>query len=70
MENIRNLRVAGDPADVGHACKLILWMDIKDVLYSQGSSKEITGSGVDDTLWFSGGSRGLGKPMLHVRDCC
>ena len=32
-----------------------------------GSSKEITTSGIDDTLWFTSGSRGLRKRRFQVR---
>lgn len=51
--------MAGDPTDIGHACEPVLGMDIEDVLYSQGGSKEITSGCVDDTLWLASGSGGL-----------
>ena len=54
-----NLRVAGDPADVSHAREPVPRVDIKDVLDSQGGSKEVTGGGMDDTLWLASGSGGL-----------
>ena len=64
---MRNLRVAGDPADIGHTSELVLGMDIEDVLEGQGSSEEVTSSGVNDTLWLAGGPRGLKEVKIAIR---
>ena len=64
---MRNLRVARDPADISHASELVLGMDIEDVLEGQGSSEEVTSSGVNDTLWLAGGSRGLKEFKIAIR---
>ena len=54
-----NVRVTGNPANIGHTSKLVLRVDIEDVLDGQGGSEKVTGGGVDNTFWFTGGSRGL-----------
>jgi hypothetical protein len=56
-----NLRVTSDPTDVGHASKLVIGMDIEDVLDGKRSAKKITGSCVYDTLWFTGGTGSLSE---------
>ena len=62
--------MTGDPADVGHAGEPILGVDVEDVLEGEGSSEEIATSGMDNTFWFSGRSRGLKKSRLVVRPSC
>jgi hypothetical protein len=63
----RNVRMAGNPTDVGHASKPILGMHIEDILDGQGSSKKVTGSGVNDAFRFAGGSGGLNWSRPTVR---
>jgi len=59
---MRNVRVAGNPANIGHTGELVLRVDIEDVLDGQGGSEKVTGGGVDNAFWFAGGSRGLKEP--------
>ena len=59
--------MTGDPADISHACEPVPRVDVEDVLDSQGSSKEITTGGMDDTLWLASGSRGLREWRSEVR---
>jgi hypothetical protein len=42
-----------------HACKSIILMNVKDVLDSQCSTKEIPSCCVDDSLWLSSRSRSV-----------
>jgi hypothetical protein len=60
--------VTGNPANIGHASELVLGMDVKDVLDGQGGSDKVTSSGVNNTFWFTGRSRGLKEPRLVVRE--
>ena len=62
--------MTGNPADIGHASEPVLGVDIEDVLDGQGSSKKITSSGVNNTLRFSSGARGLKKSKFTVRYSC
>jgi hypothetical protein len=70
LSKVPNLRVAGDPADIGHTCELVLGVDIEDVLDGQRGSEKVFGGSVDDNLWLSGGSRGLKMSRSTVSDCC
>ena len=65
---MRNVRVTSDPANIGHAGELVLGVDIKHILDGQGGSEKVTSSGVDNTFWFTGGSRGLEESRFVVRD--
>jgi len=65
---MRNVRVTSNPANIGHAGELVLRVDIEDVLDGQGGSKKVTGSGVDNTFWFTSGSRCLKELRFVVRD--
>ena len=67
---MRNSRVTSNPADIGHTGELVLGVDIEDVLEGQSSSEKVTTSGVNNTLWFTSGSRGLEKPGFAVRYPC
>ena len=48
--------MTSDPTDVSHAPELVIGVDIKDVFDSEGCAKKVPSRGVDDTLWFAGGS--------------
>lgn len=65
---MRNLRVTGNPTNIGHAAEPILGVDIEDVLDGQGGSEKVTSSGMDNTFWFASGTRGLKRPRLAVRE--
>ena len=62
--------MTGDPTDISHAGELVLGVDIENVFEGQGSSEEITSSGVNDTLWLASGSRGLNEVRFAVRHNC
>lgn len=51
--------MTSDPANVGHASKLVIGVNVKDVLDSQSSAEKVATSGVHDTLGLTGGSRSL-----------
>jgi hypothetical protein len=51
--------VTGDPANISHTSKLVVWVHIEDVFDGQSGTEQITTSSVDDTLGFSGGTRGI-----------
>jgi hypothetical protein len=59
------LRVTSDPTDVGHAGKLVIRMDIKDVFNSKSSTEEITASRVHDTFRFASGTGSLGDETIR-----
>jgi len=67
---MRNSRVTGDPADIGHTSKPVLGVDIENVLEGQGSAEKVTPGGVDDTLWLASGPRGLKESRSVVRNSC
>jgi hypothetical protein len=58
---VTNVRVACDPANVGHAAESVIWMYVEDVLHSEGRAEKIATSGVDDTLGLASGTRRLRK---------
>lgn len=49
--------MASDPTDVTTAEVAITIVDVEDVLASQRGAKQVSGGGVHDTLWLSGGAR-------------
>jgi len=51
--------MTGDPAYVCHAGETVVIVDVEDVFDGDGCAEEVATGGVDDTLWFTSGSRGL-----------
>lgn len=51
---IDDVGVACDPANVGHAGKAVVGVDIKDVFQGDGSAEKVACSRMNETLWFSG----------------
>lgn len=51
--------MACDPPNIGHACELVIWMHVEDVLDRHGRAQQVPASGMDDTLWLTGGTRRL-----------
>lgn len=51
---IDDVGMACDPTNVGHAGKAVVGVNIKDVFKSDGSTKKVTRSRMNETLWFSG----------------
>lgn len=59
-----------DPANIGHACELIIWVDIKDIFDSHGSTEKITSGRVNDTFGFTSRSRSLDFAVSHLVAKC
>jgi hypothetical protein len=51
--------VSSDPSNVSHASITIIRVNVKDVFESHESTEEVTSSGVNDSLGFSGTSRSV-----------
>jgi hypothetical protein len=54
-----HVRVTCDPADVCHAGKLVIRVDVKHVFHRQGSAQKITASGMDNSFGLACGARSL-----------
>ena len=52
-------RVTGNPANVGHAGKLVIWVDIEDIFDGQSRAQKVSTGGVNDTLGLASGSGSL-----------
>ena len=54
IEKIRddNVRVPSNPTNIGHACKLVVWVDIEHVFDSQGSTEKVPARRMNDTVRF------------------
>jgi hypothetical protein len=55
--SINNVSMSSNPTDISHASELVIRVDIKDVFYSKGGAKEVSSSGMDNTLGVSCRSR-------------
>jgi len=51
---INDVGVASDPTNISHTSKIVIWMKIKDVFDRQSSTQQVSTSGVNDSLGFSG----------------
>lgn len=60
------VRVSRDPANIGHAGKLIIGVDIEDIFYSQGRTEQVTASRVYDTLRLARGAGRLRRVQRHA----
>ena len=56
---VDDVGVASDPADVGHARKLVVGVDIEDVFDGHGGTEQVATRSVNDTLRLAGRARGL-----------
>lgn len=50
---VNNISVTSDPTNISHASELVLWVKIKHVFDSQSGAKQVSASGVNDSLGFS-----------------
>jgi hypothetical protein len=46
----KHLRVSGDPANIGHASKLVIRVEVEDIFHGQGYTKQVSTCRVHDTL--------------------
>jgi hypothetical protein len=53
---VDDVGVACDPADVSHAGKAVVGVDIEDVFDGEGAAEEVPGCGVHDAFGFAGGA--------------
>src|SRR5580693_2048038 len=56
---VNDVRVAGDPADVGHAPINVFGMNVLVILGGAGDVSEIAASAVLATLWLASGAAGV-----------
>lgn len=67
---VDNVGMAGNPSYVGHASKLVVRVDVKDVLDGEVGTEEVSTSCVDNTLGLAGRARGVeneeGVLRVHV----
>lgn len=52
---VYNVTVAGNPANVGHAGKLVLGMNIKNVFDSKGGAEKVSTGGLRQIMRWSAG---------------
>lgn len=76
--SVDDVCVTGNPADVTATEEAVVVVDVKDVLAGHGSTEQVTGSGVHDTLGLAGrtgsveqkqrvfGANGLGSNVVRV----
>jgi len=57
--NVGCSRMPSDPTNIGHACKPVIRVHVKDILDSECSAEQVSAGGVDDALRFTRGSGGL-----------
>jgi hypothetical protein len=69
--------MTSDPSDVGHACKPVFGMNVKDVLDGHDGAEQVTSGRVNDALWLSSRAGGLmeenelvrkSRPTSHTSD--
>lgn len=53
--------MTSNPSDVGHACKPVFGMNVKDVLDGHDGAEQVTSGRVNDALWLSSRAGGLMK---------
>lgn len=54
-----HLRVASNPAEIGHAAKLIVGVHFEDILDGHGGTEKVATNGVHDTLGLASGAGSL-----------
>ncbi len=55
----KNVRVSSDPADISHAGKPVIRMDIEDIFVGQGYAEQVPGRRMYDTFRLARGARCL-----------
>src|SRR2546426_6350178 len=61
QRTINDIAVAGHPADVGGAPKDVFITNVENILHGRVNTDEITASGMQNPLWFPGGTAGIEK---------
>lgn len=67
QRSIDDVGVTSDPADITTAEEAVIVVDVKDILSGHGSTQEVTGGGVHDTLGLSGGTGGVKQEQRVFR---
>lgn len=65
--SIDDVRVSGDPTDVGHAGKDVVRVVIKDILDRRGSAEQVTRGGMHDSLGLTSRSRSVKQKQGVLR---
>ena len=57
--SVDDIGLPSDAPDISHACEFVVWVNIKDVFNDECSTKDVTASGVNNTLGFTSRSRSV-----------
>lgn len=67
QRGVDDIGVASDPTDITTTEVSVALVDIEDVLAGHGSAKQVTGSGVQNTLGLASGTRGVEEEERVLR---
>src|ERR1700677_2078211 len=63
----KDIRVSGDPTDIGHASKPVIRVEVENVFHGQGCTKQVSTCRVHDTLWLASRAGRLEKAQTRTK---